>query len=146
MDNKDLKEMNENKDLKKELPKKASYSDFIAKKRKKEEDKNKTIDAYVTSMDRTITLKKPSESRIFSYINEIEDMQDFEKVINANRKMIYDCCEELHDIQLHEELGISDPYDVAKELFDIADVKEIMNQFNQLTGGSRNVDEETKNS
>jgi hypothetical protein len=130
--------------MSKQANKKATLQDFLSKKIKKEENKNKTIDVYVTSMDKTITLKKPSEERIFEYINDIGDNSDFKTVIDANKKMIYDCCEELHNPELLEALELKDPYDIPNVLFELGDIKEIMNQFNSLIG-NQNVEEEIKN-
>ncbi|OOM81793.1 hypothetical protein CLPUN_09770 [Clostridium puniceum] len=130
--------------MNKEISKKATLEDFVAKKVKKEKDKDKTKDIYVTSMDRAITLKKPSEERIYSYANEIGDKPDLASTIEANRKLIYDCCQELKEPQVIEALELKDPYDIPRILFDIADIKEIMNQFNELLGNT-NIEEEIKN-
>lgn len=130
--------------MSKEILKKATLQDFLAKKVKKEEGKNSTIDIYVTSMDRTITLKKPSDDRLYDYANSVGSMQDIRVVIEANKQLIYDCCQELRSTELHEALGIKDPYDVMNELFEITDIKEIMNKFNKFIG-NKNINEEIKN-
>ncbi len=139
--NKDLIKKEEEK---KEQPKKATLQDFLAQKVKKEESKNSTIDIYVTSMDKTITLKKPSDDRLYDYVNDAGSMQDIRVVMGANKQLIYDCCQELHDKELHDALGVKDPYDLMNELFDLTDVKEIMNKFNKFIG-NKNIEEEIKN-
>jgi len=133
------------KDLIKNEPvKKATLQDFLAKKAKKEASKNATIDVFVTSMNRTIALKKPSDDRLYEYANSIGNTPDLKVVMEANKELIYDCCSELHNSELHEGLGVKDPYDVMKELFEISDIKEIMNQFNKFIG-NRSIVEEIKN-
>lgn len=137
------KDLTKKEDIK-EPAKKATIQDFLAQKAKKEENKNATIDIYVTSMDRTITLKKPSEDRLYEYANALGNAPDLKVVIAANRELIYDCCPELQNPELHEGLGLKDPYDIMKELFEITDIKEIMNQFNKFIG-NKNIQEEIKN-
>ena len=133
------------KDLIKNEPvKKATLQDFLAKKAKKEASKNATIDVFVTSMNRTIELKKPSDDRLYEYANSIGNTPDLKVVMEANKELIYDCCSELQNPELHEGLGVKDPYDVMKELFEISDIKEIMNQFNKFLG-NRGIVEEIKN-
>lgn len=112
--------------------KKATLEDFLAKKIKREENKSVTIDVYVTSMDRTITLKNPTEEQLLDYANRIGANNDVRESVEANRRLIYLCCEELQDPKLHEILEIKDPLDAPRVLFDINDVKEIMNQFKKL--------------
>lgn len=127
------------------MGKQATLQDFLAKKIKREEDRNRTIDVYVTSMDKTITLKKPTEEQVLEYANGIADGTDKAVVLEANRQLIYNCCEELHSAELREALEVKDPYDVTRILFDMEDVKEIMDQFNELMT-HKNINEEIKNS
>lgn len=130
----------------KEGLKKATLQDFLARKAKKDKDKNATIDVYVGSMERTITLKKPSDERLYEYADSLGNSPELKIVIRSNKELIYDCCLELHNQELHEALGVKDPYDVMNELFEISDIKEIMNQFNKFIGmKNRNVQEKIKN-
>lgn len=131
-------------DTKQNIQKKATLQDFLEKKIKKEEKKNSTVAIYVKSMDRTITLKMPSEERLYTYANDLGDREDLKVIMDANRKLIYDCCPDLQSTELHEALDIKDPYDTPKVLFDVNEVKEIMNEFNKFIG-DKNVDEDIKN-
>jgi len=123
---------------------KATLNDFIAKKIKKSEAKDKTIDVYVTSMGKTITLSNPSEDLILEYANSIGDNTDLKVNLEANRKLIYKCCAELQTQDVQDGLEVKDPLDVTRVLFDITDVQEIMNQFNTLLS-NKNVEAEIKN-
>lgn len=127
------------------MNKKATIQDFLAKKIKKEENKSATIDVTVTSMEKTITLKKPTEEQILDYANEIGDNSNLRVNLEANRKLIYICCDELNNPELHELLEVKDPFDVPRVLFDMEDVKEIMEQFKQLISHKK-VESEIKNS
>jgi hypothetical protein len=130
--------------MSKETCVKATLNDFLAKKIKKDENKNRTIDVYVTSMDKTLTLSNPSEEQILDYAEAIGDNTDLKANLEANRYLIYKCCNELQDNELHDALEIKDPLDVPRVLFDMEDVQEIMNQFNELLT-HKDINEEIKN-
>jgi len=139
------KELEKKEAEKTEIPKKATFQDFLAKKVKTEENKNATIDAFVPSMDRTITLVKPSEERLYTYADELGSNANLKTIVETNRKLIYDCCSELQNPELHEALEVKDPYDVPRILFEINEVKEIMNQFNRILNSTK-IEEKIKNS
>lgn len=48
-----------------------------------------------------------------------------EKAYPAYRQLVYDCCPLLHDVNLHSELGVIDPYDAVDKLFTPLEVMEI---------------------
>lgn len=130
--------------MSKNTNKKATLNDFMAKKIKREEDKAKTKDIYVSSMEKTITVIKPSETQYLDYANEIGDGTNLEVNLEASRKLIYNCCADLHNPEVLEMLELKDPYDIARVLFDMEDVKEIMDQFNELISNKK-IEEEIKN-
>ncbi len=127
---------------------KATLSDFLAKKLKKEEDQNKTLDISVSSMGgKTFSVKKPTDNQIMDFIEELGDTKSAKKAIEETMKLIYKNCKDLQDKELHEALEIKDPYSIIDVLFDFKDKQEIMEQFNTFTGfKADNIDEEIKNS
>lgn len=127
------------------MSKKATLNDFLAKKLKKEENQNKTLDIKVSSMDRTITVKKPTDEEILDYLDDIGDERSARVAINETMKLFYRKCPELQNTELHNSLEIKDPYDVINALFDMDDKNEIMEQFAVLLGKSKDVDKEIKN-
>ena len=40
-------------------------------------------------------------------------------------QLIYDCCDDLHDPELHKALGVVDPYDTAFRLMDIVEIDKL---------------------
>jgi len=143
MDKNELAKSNIEEDAKKEF-RPATLQDFLSKKIKMKEDETKTKDIYVTSMDKTLTMAKPTESQIIAYANELGDGKDLEMRLEANRKLIYNCCRYLQQPEVLEGLELKDPYDIARTLFDIDDVKEIMNGMTSLISNKR-IEEEIKN-
>ena len=126
--------------------KKATLNDFLSKKLKKEENANKTLDIKISSMDRVLTVKKPTDNEILDYLDDIGDERIARVAINETMKLFYRKCPELQDQELQSALEIKDPYDIIDVLFDMDDKNEIMEQFAVLLGKSKEVDKEIKNS
>lgn len=131
--------------MSKESMEKATLNDFLAKKLKKEQDQNKTLDIKITSMDKVLTVKKPTDEEILDYIDDIGDERSARVAINETMKLFYRKCPQLQDQELQSALEIKAPYDIIDALFDMDDKNEIMEQFAVLLGKSKDVDEEIKN-
>jgi len=124
--------------MSKESMKKATFKDLIAKKLKKESEIEKTKDIYVSSMDATLTFRKPSDDSILDVMDDIGDGKDTRTMVNAFKKLIYLCCDMLQDTELHEKIEVVDPFDTVDKLFDLADIMEIGEQLmDMLNIGSK---------
>jgi len=126
---------------------KATLADFLAKKLKKEEDQNKTLDIKITSMGgKVITVKKPKEEDLLNYIEDLGDTKSAKVAITETMKLIYRNCPDLQDKELQEACEVKSPYDITNVLFDFEDKQEIMEQFNKFIGfKADNLEEEVKN-
>lgn len=127
--------------MSKENAKKATFKDLIAKKLKKEGQQFKTSDIYVSSMDATLTFKKPKDDVIIDIMDEIGDNAKVSTMIPAFKKLIYLCCDMLQDTQLHKELDVTDPFDTVGKLFDLGDIMEIGEQLMDLVNINSKVEE-----
>lgn len=127
--------------MSKENAKKATFKDLIAKKLKKEGQQLKTSDIYVSSMDATLTFKKPKDDVIIDIMDEIGDNAKVSTMIPAFKKLIYLCCDMLQDTQLHKELDVIDPFDTVEKLFDLGDIMEIGEQLMDLVNINSKVEE-----
>ncbi|WP_297422092.1 hypothetical protein [Clostridium sp.] len=124
---------------------KATIQDFLAKKLKKEEEQNKTLDIKISSMDTIFSVKKPSDEDILNFIEDLGDSRSAKKAITETMKLIYRNCPDLQNPELHEALEVRDPYDTMDVLFDFKDKQQIMEQFNKFIGfKADNLDEEVK--
>ena len=115
--------------MSKKTAQKATFDDLINKKLQKEANQNKTIDIYISSMDRTITFKKPSDDNMLDAIDEIGDNKNNKTVVNAYKKLIYKTCDMFQDSKLHEALEVVDPFDTVDAVFDLDDITEIGDQL-----------------
>lgn len=130
---------------------KASINDFLAKKLKRDEEKNKVFNIKISSMDKVITVKKPSDNQILDLLDELGSDLTAKKSILATLRMVYNNSPDLKDTELHKALEIVDPYDIVNTdiLFDFADKQEIIEQFNKLSGlesSKKEIDDNVKNS
>lgn len=127
------------------MNKKATFDDLIRRKEQKEHDQYKIKNIYVTSMDKELTFKKPSDDTVCDVLDTMEDMKCMSKVIEGYKKLIYLCCDMLQDSKLHEALGVQDPFDTVNKLFNLADITEIGEQLLELIDFNKKVDK-VKNS
>lgn len=127
--------------MSKENAKKATFKDLIAKKLQKEKDQFRVKDIYVSSMDATLTFKKPKDDLIIDIMDDIGDREDTRKMVESYKKLIYLCCDMLQDTELHKELDVIDPFDTVDKIFDLVDILEIGEQLMDLINIGGKVEE-----
>lgn len=120
--------------MSKKTVQKATFKDLIAKKLQKEKEQFKSKEIYISAMDRFLTFVKPKEEILIDIMDNISEENTMSENLEMTRKLIYHSCPMLQDVELHNELGIQDPYDVVKEIFDLADITEIGAELNTLVG------------
>ena len=116
------------------MAKKATFDDFLAKKLQRDAGRNQIHEIYVSSMDRSITLKHPTDTLLLETMDAIGDGSNNERSFGAFKRLIYLCCEELQNPKLQKELEISDPVDTVGAVFDIFDLSEIIEQISAAFG------------
>ena len=125
--------------------KKATLKDLIAKQLQKENNKDKTYEIPVKSMGKSLIFKRPSDELKLDLIDEIGDGKNIRNVIAVYKKLIYLTCDLLQNTELHEELGVVDPFDTVDKIFDLDDLMNIGEQLmDAMDTGS--VGEDIKNS
>lgn len=120
---------------------KATFKDLVNKKIKKDENKLKTKDIYIGSMEATLTFKKPKEEIVLEVLDSIGDGKNVSLLVEQFKKVIYHSCEMLQDTELHKELEVLDPFEVVDLLFEVGEVLEIGEQLMDLMDIEGNVKE-----
>lgn len=135
------------KNVSKEKIKKATFKDIIAKATNKKKNAYKDKDILVPSMGKTMLFVKPSEDKLFELIDEMQGKKSHSEQIAFLRKLIFWCCPQLQDQELQEEIGVIDPYDIVKEVFEIDDLTAIADDLTPLLniGAVVEADAEIKN-
>ena len=122
--------------MSKENAKKATLKDLILKKNIREENKFKTKEVYIESIDKTLVFNKLSEEKILDLMSDIKDIENINLRENYElcKQMIYFSCSMLQDTELHKELEIVDPLDIVNALFEMKEVFEITEEITELIG------------
>lgn len=86
---------------------------------KRKDEQSKVLNLVVPDTDKHLVLKMPKDKHIVDCFSAVadNDMQKMQKMIDV---ILYDCCEQLQDKKLHEDLGIKNPRDVVPALFSVA--------------------------
>ncbi len=129
------------------MNKKITFEQLIRRREQREEEKSKVIEIYVESMDGTLLFNKLSEDEILNIYDET-DTKNTSSLIESARKIIYLSCPLLQDKKLLGELGVVDPFDVPKILFDLKETEYIgskLFEFNGLSKAITKVEENIKN-
>lgn len=68
---------------------------------------------------------KPKQAEQLEYYGTLAEADGAETLIPLCAQLIYDCCDDLHDPELHKTLGVVDPYDMAFRLMDIVEIDKL---------------------
>ena len=68
---------------------------------------------------------KPKQAEQLEYYGTLAEADGAETLIPLCAQLIYDCCDDLHDPELHKALGVVDPYDTAFRLMDIVEIDKL---------------------
>lgn len=124
---------------------KVSFDDLLRKKLLVDEKKSETIDIEVFE-GKALTFKRLPEERIFDIIDGFDSSRTTKAADELIRTIIYECCDELHNEELHRKLGVVDPLDIVTLLFDHAErtrIGEELVRFLKLDG--EGIEEKIKN-
>lgn len=65
---------------------------------------------------------KPKQAAQLEYYGALSEASGADALIPLCAQVIYDCCADLQDPELHKALGVADPYDVVFRLMDVAEI------------------------
>lgn len=63
-----------------------------------------------------------------------ENADHYEKLMEAEVEMIFDCCPTLQDVELQKELGVVDPFDAVWKLLDVTEIQEVASKLTRWMG------------
>lgn len=135
--------------MSKEALQKITFEQLVQRSIQREQDKMKVKEIEISSIGGTLLLKKISENKLLDIIDEGQKTNCLSENIAVERKLIYLCCPMLQDTKLHQELGVTEPFDVVEKLFDLQETdfiaKEIM-KLHDVENFAEQTTEEIKNS
>ena len=135
------------KQIKAEKAKTAKYAtiqDLIVKKKKKEQSKTELVDVYVEASDIKLKCIKPSDELVLDVLDAIGDDKSMANMAEAYVDLIYNCYPLIQNPENQKELGVVDPKDAVREVFEIGERFDIGNQLMKNLGFA-DIDEDIKN-
>lgn len=129
---------------KKELQR-LTLEQLIAAKDRREKDMLRVEEIEIPSLGGTLLFKRPSDDIIFDMINALKDDEDTKTIVDEMAKVIYTCCEQLHDKTLYEEFDVADPVDVVFCIMDSGDILSVGDRVCSMNSLFENVEENIKN-
>ncbi len=134
---------------------KITFDEFVTKAQAKKSNKKLVADIYIDEEFGSVTFNRPTNNQILEYINGISNAvtvdkegnavgQDFAKMFEASKEIVYATCPFLQKKELHEALEIVDPFDSVEEVFGIQITIEIAEKLISEFDGT-NIKDEVKN-
>lgn len=134
--------------------KKLTLEDFKAKAIDKFKNRKLVADIEVEGFG-LIPFNRPSDNDMLEYLNgaargaKIKDGEvketDLLPVAEASKKLVYKCCNFLHDSELQESIEAVDPYDTPSKVFGLTNVISLAEKITDIFGASE-VKSDIKNS
>lgn len=125
--------------------KRLTLEDIISAKEKRDRDKLKVEEIEIPSLEGTLVFKRPSDELIFDMIDALSDNRDTRNVVDEMAKIIYACCDQLHEKELYEEFDVGDPVDIVFEVMDSGDIIDVGDKVCSMNSLYQNAGETVKN-
>ena len=96
----------------------------------------------------TLLFKRPSDELMLSVVDTINsaDKSDMTAVtVDEMAKVIYTCCDDLHNKDLYEQLDVGDPVDVVFKIMDSGMILEVGDKVCSMNSIYENATNEIKN-
>lgn len=77
---------------------------------------------------------KPKQAAQLEYYGALSEASGAEALIPLCAQLIYDCCDDLHDPELHKAIGVTDPYDTVPKLLDVREIDQLGGELMQWLG------------
>lgn len=121
---------------------------LLAASEKREMALNKTEEIEIPQLGGTLLFKRPTDEMMLAFVNRVNNADNDETMeitVDEMAKIIYTCCEQLHDKELYEQLDVGDPVDVVHKLMDAGDIMTVGDKVCSMNSIYGNAAEEIKN-
>ena len=81
-----------------------------------------------------MAFRKPVQSKQLEYYGALAEATGADTVVPLCAQLIYDCCDDLHDPELHKAIGVTDPYDTVPKLLDVREIDRLGGELMQWIG------------
>ena len=78
--------------------------------------------------------RKPKQAVQLEYYGALSEASGADALIPLCAQVIYDCCADLQDPELHKAIGVADPYDTVPKLLDVREIDRLGGELMQWIG------------
>ncbi len=125
--------------------KRLTLEQLIAARDKKEAVMTRVEEFEIPSLDGTLAFKCPSDPMLFDMINALAEDQSMERITDEMAKVIYGCCDQLHDQELYEALEVGDPVNVVFEIMGAGDIIQVGDKVCSMNPLYSEIEDQVKN-
>lgn len=118
---------------------------LIAAKEQREREILTVKEIEVPPLNGTLLFKRPSDEMLLDMMNVLKDDQDTKAIADEFAKIIYNCCEDLHNKELYEEMEVGDPVDIVYRLMGPLEIIDLGDEVCNLNKAWKNFETEIKN-
>lgn len=124
--------------------KKITLACLLAKAEQSKTAKVEYKEVYIPSLKANITIKKLNEDICFSAIDKIGDTKEMAMIMETYDELIYHSCDLLHEKELVKAYEVTEPTDLPKKMFTVAERSKIGETILEVSGFG-NLDDKVKN-
>ncbi|MFW5671840.1 MAG: hypothetical protein ACOCM8_06050 [Acetivibrio ethanolgignens] len=125
--------------------KKMTFDDIIRAKLQKENDRLTVKPVRIPSVGKDLIFRRPKDEEIFDFIDNISENQKTTNMKVQFQRIIYLCCDDLQNTELHKELGVTDPFDTVEAFMDANDIMTVGDEVCSMNSMYKNFGDEVKN-
>lgn len=125
--------------------KKMTFDDIVRAKLQKENDKLTVKPIKIPSIGKDLVFRRPKDDEIFDFIDSISESQKTSNIKSEFQKIIYLCCDDLQNTELHKQLGVTDPFDTVEAFMDANDIMTVGDEVCSMNSLYKNYENEVKN-
>ena len=123
-----------------------TLEDLINAKLKREQDKLVVKEIEIPSLGKTLLFRRPTREEICSFMDQMGQDTETEELIEGYQELIYNCCDQLHDKEVIENMGVENPVMVVPAIMDDADILKVGDEVAKLNPLYGTYADEEKNS
>lgn len=116
------------------MSKKITLQNLIARAEQSKKDKFKVKEIFIKSLDGNLVIKKINENIIFDILDRMEANKEMKNLLEGYDELIYHSCDLIKDKELIKICNVSEPTEIPKVLFSIAERTKIGEEILKLNG------------
>ena len=111
-----------------------TFDDLLARKMEREERAQGSYDIRIPGSEKRLCMTHPSAAKQLEVLDEIRHTEGIGDLTELYVRLIFDCCPVLRAKETIEGLGVIDPYDTVRTIFEPVEILSIGDEFCKKCG------------